>query len=390
MQRPRIDTYFASKGINVYYNTLGHTEELVNAYVSRFDALLQSDSSNRSQNIKQLCYETMWDIKPRTKRTGFEDVLIQDKAFRQRISKHIRDIFYGPTLHVARDIKSTDDYRTLLIESLKKVEKPVLYLSGGVDSEVVARALLETGTKFVPVIFKWTDRSGKIINQYELDFALAFCSKHNLTADVQTLDVESLWETEEFFLFAQDIQIQSTHQLTHAWVVQQVADRYPGATHLFGGEVRFFSSSEKDKPVNVVFLEKVDPPAYNDNFFQSSSGGASNASVTLRYDATSGNYFITRFPSGVTNTGQWTTTPASSYEYQVTGVTVLDSFGAGFTYTPTLPMPSFDAITGNKTICNVESPAFEYVEVNFNISVRDSNLFATVTSNLTMRADGSA
>ena len=318
MQRPRIDTYFAEKGITVYYNTLGHTEELVNAYVSRFDALLQSDSSNRSQNIKQLCYETMWDIKPRTKRTGFEDVQSQDKAFRQRISKHIRDIFYGPTLHVPRDIQSSHDYSELLVDSLKSIHDPVLYLSGGVDSEVVARALLEAGKDFVPVIFKWTDRAGKVINQYELDFALAFCSKHNLNADVQTVDVEALWETEEFFVFAQDIQIQSTHQLTHAWVVQQVADRYPSATHLFGGEVRFFSSVEQDKPVNIVFLDKIDPPGYDQvTAYLVTSFSPSGCSVLLSYNQ-DGTWAIVFTGIGIPPgpvTGFWTTTPGSLYEF---------------------------------------------------------------------------
>lgn len=319
MQRPKIDQYFADKGINVYYNTLGMTEELVRSYVATFQPVVDSSNAVSSQHVKQQCYETMYDIEPRTKMTGFEQVAKQDRAFREKIVSYLTDVFYGPAMNVAQKSESSSDYKTLLTDSLSKIKDPIIYLSGGIDSELLARALLDANKVFKSMLFLWTDRNGNLINEYEAKYARDFCQKNGLDLEEFTVDVETLWETEEFFEFAKNIQVRSTHVLTHAWAVKMLSEKYPHATHLFGGEVRFMKDvNNTDSIAKIVFLDKIDPPGYDQaNAYLVTSFSPSGCSVLLSYNQ-DGTWAIVFTGSGLPPgpvSGFWTTTPGSLYQF---------------------------------------------------------------------------
>lgn len=116
MQTPRIDQYFDKKGIKVYYNTLGHTEELVNAYISTFNSLVDLSNGKRSQYVKHTCYNKLYNLEYRQKLTGFEDLATQDKNFREKIVSHLDNIFYGPTYTIKNnEVPSNLDYKTCLV-----------------------------------------------------------------------------------------------------------------------------------------------------------------------------------------------------------------------------------------------------------------------------------
>jgi hypothetical protein len=264
MQRPRIDTYFASKGIEVYYNTLGHTEDLVRAYVSQFQTEVDNSYRKKSQDVKYSCYKELYPIEAREKLTGFENIRQKDLAFRVKVSKNIIQSQFSPLLSVEpadNNIFPVGSYKTVLLNLLKKVENPILYLSGGMDSELVGWALCELGKDFKTVIFEWLDNSGTVLNSRDVRYAYNFCKLRGLVPIIKQVNVEELWASEHFVKFAIDTQIQSTHLMTHAYAIDLISSQYKDHTHLFGGEVRYYSNStdRQGKPVNIVYLDKLVP-----------------------------------------------------------------------------------------------------------------------------------
>lgn len=80
-----------------------------------------------------------------------------------------------------------------------------LALSGGIDSEFVAKILLRNQIPFTPVILKI-----KSINEPETVFADKWCDENNIPADVITIGVEDLSNVDKKF-FPQ------MHQLRNYW-----------------------------------------------------------------------------------------------------------------------------------------------------------------------------
>lgn len=66
----------------------------------------------------------------------------------------------------------------------------ILFFSGGVDSEIVARSLLEVGAKFEVAIMKVKYKDNLHYNKFDTKFAYNFCTKHNLKFHEITMDVE--------------------------------------------------------------------------------------------------------------------------------------------------------------------------------------------------------
>ena len=139
-----------------------------------------------------------------------------------------------------------------------------LYMSGGIDSEMVACALLDSHRPFTPVIFQWADTKGNIQNARDTEYAFRFCQKHGLTALVETVDLETLWRSAEFEHLQSAIKIASPQLATHVWMVEKMNATYPNKCHLFGGEVRYQVSypGRTNENAFLVTLGKV-VPAFN-------------------------------------------------------------------------------------------------------------------------------
>ena len=80
-----------------------------------------------------------------------------------------------------------------------------------------------------------------------------------------------------------ELQLASPHLVTYAYAANIMALRFPNATHLFGGEVRFNTNYMEDNGdiANIVFLNKV-VPAYNELTY-TSTVVATSTSLTLYY-----------------------------------------------------------------------------------------------------------
>ena len=169
----KIIDYFANKQINVKYNTLGGTKELVTAYVFDYENIVKESKTEKSEHSKHRIYESMYEIEPRTKLTGFEKLQKVDRDFRTKVGGRKFDVQWNSTLVVDTETENRPQlsYKETLKNHLKTIEKPLLYYSGGIDSELVALAMLDAGIEFETVIFELLDKENNIINSEELIFA---------------------------------------------------------------------------------------------------------------------------------------------------------------------------------------------------------------------------
>lgn len=366
----RFNEYFLNKGINVSYNTLGATKDLVYSYLNDFSEMVKSSGTKKSQDIKFQCYSSLYSILPRDKKTGFEQFLFLDKKFRADISSSgVTRAQNSNSFIVDGNVPTLYKFKDELISHVSKFQDVLLYLSGGLDSEIVARSLLEAGVSFIPVIFQLKDNE-KIQNQYDFEFAMNFCQEHNLKPLVKSIDIPSLWSSTEFHNLALDMQVVSTQILTHAYMVKIMDAEFPNKLHVFGGEVRFFSNYILDdgRDANLVQLGKL-VPGYSGNTYVDDTPliGPSNA-ASLTYTSSSGAWNIVGSVTGTPTSGTWTDTPSSVYEYQITSVTVTDNYGPG-TITPAAPT-GWTTISGTPTICEVSVTPTAGRLVTFGISVR--------------------
>jgi len=383
----KIDMYFAKKGVDVRFNTLGHDELLVRSFVNDFKDIVGKSYSKKSNAIKLECYKKLYYFHPRKKLTGFERLKKQDLNFRDQIAQFIVESQFTPTLKIdGTEPSPAVSYKNALKASLVNAINPLLYLSGGIDSELVAHTLLDMKKEFTPVIFFWTDNQNNIINHDDVNQAKKFCSDHNLKPILKQINLEQLWATTEFKRLSIDMQISSTQLVTYSYLIDLMNSLLPGRTHLFGGEVRFFSTIEDNKPANIVFLEKVCPPGYNGGYYQAESPG----SATLLYNNSTGIWSIGRtgFP---TPTGTWTTTPAFSYEYLIDTATVDTSFGSG-QIIPNTPTGWAPIDSTSTQICRVQggSASSNWVG-SFEIWVRSTTEPANIcVSTITLAVEGTA
>lgn len=254
----RVERFWADQGVTVIINTLGANSTLRNSYISKFNHLVEATTSKKSNQVKMDCYRTLFDIEPRKKLTGFEEIDNLDRKFRDRFLKY-SELEWDCAEYFTPMIlsHSTADYKGELITFLQGVEKPLLYLSGGMDSELVAWALIEGGVDFSTVIFVWINNEGKILNAGDIKYAIDFCKNRNITPVLKTVNLEKLWTSDEFMEFSKELRFNSPQLTTHAYMVKIMKDVFPNHTHLFGGEVRFEYLEWQNKIWNVSYLVKL-------------------------------------------------------------------------------------------------------------------------------------
>lgn len=344
MHVDKIDKYFADRGVKVIYNFLGHTEELVRSYTKKFEKIVENSHRKESQFVKQQCYSELYNLEPRKKFTGFEKHKDIDKNFRKNISPLIHEAQFSPTIIIDPDNNHvSSDYKSELKKFIKTVDNPLLYFSGGIDSELVAMAMLEAEKKFTPVIFNYTNNSGQVLNLFDTNYAFEFCGKNNLFPIIKTINIEELWHSKDFANLAIDLQIVSPQIVTHAYMVELMKNDFPDHTHVFGGEVRFYTYHQLDdgRMANLVLLAKTNPGYNGVTYNASSFTGGTPASLYLDYFS-GGTWSITGTGNQTvdTDSGTWTTTPGSSYEFRVSAISSVTITGLGQLSPDSLGVPT--------------------------------------------------
>lgn len=392
-----IEKYFQEAGLDVSFNTLGLTDAAKLAFVNETQASV--DAVGKSNDIKHALYSRYYDFEPREKFTGFEKFKESDIEFRTKMSKVIADPQFAPA-HVVDKTTSADvDYRHHMIAELSKMKSPLLYLSGGLDSEFVARLMLEAEIKFTPVIFQWVDKTGTIKNSHDTQYAFKFCEINNLTPIVKSVDVETLWKSDEFMQLSEAIQMISPQMTTYAYMVNIMESELPGSKHVFGGEVRYYADYIKDDGsiANLVFQAKV-TPGYNNGFYSKTylyvTSGTPSACHLLYissdgswgvYDSGPGSFST----GGAPTSGYWTSTPGSAYEYRISAITNPVEYNGSLSPSPGSVPTSWSPIGSNTTICSAatSSSGQSDVEGIFTIQVRAvANPGTVMSTNISLQA----
>ena len=370
---PSVDKFLRAQGIDVYYNTLGATDDLIRAYVHETHDIVDRAVGKTSHFVKHECYSLYYDFQPRQKFTGFENYSDLFLKTRLQAQQRFASVQFSPTLVVEKENNApTVGYKAQLISFLSGLpdKEIVLYLSGGIDSEFLAHALIESGREFTTVIYRWKDSSGAVTNIHDIEYAYAFCQKHGLFPILKEIHIESLWESEEFLQIMQQSGIESSQLVTHIYMCMEMNNLISGAIHLFGGEVRYTTSfiTDSGAPANLVQLGKVVPGFNGASYTENgpySPPSAPSTSVTLVFNS-SGSWTITRgggigtvwsrFPTNAPVTGTWAVAPLNpaGYEYRYRNVT------SGLVGNASNPIPDSDAgwfsiFPGNNIIAEVVS-----------------------------------
>lgn len=331
IKKQLIDTHFDKLGIKVLYNTLGHNEDLIASFVSEHRDALKQEYGFSSNHVKHELYNKFFNLEFRHKRTGFESVRKLEREFRKRINKFIKTPQFSDTIilddHLLNDSKKK--YRDSITSLLKTIENPLLYFSGGLDSELLARFLLDSGKSFKTVIVEWLDDQNRIINTYELEYAYKFCKNNSIVPIIKTYNVNTLWNSEDFLKLGIELGLVSPQLISHAYTVGQMDREFPNHTHLFGGEIRFQNYLlDNGEIAKLVFLNKLVPGyngvTYDDSHYGSCSGGAQRlvyfSGGTWEYQVQN-NWPNSNATYDTLDSGSWTDTPGSTYEFRLTSIT---------------------------------------------------------------------
>lgn len=242
-----IEKYFEDKGIRLIYNCLGATDELIAAYIMKScESLTIYDYSNK---VKGHIYSQIDTLEPRDKKTGFEFISEKDQEIRYKIKGQVEIDGMDFDTKVV-DFNEPKDYRSVLDQFTANIDKPLLYYSGGIDSELVLKSLLRSNNIPKIVIFEfYYEDPNKIINQYDIEYAYKFCNNNNLQYETFYIDLSLLWNDENFVKFGIKEAICSPQILTHIEMISIVSKIYPDHTHIFGGEVRYLPSPFKSDDI---------------------------------------------------------------------------------------------------------------------------------------------
>lgn len=316
----KIDKYFENKGINVSFNTLGATDLLRHAFVSDYKSIVENSSTKRSNFVKPTIYSDMYTFQIRPKYTGFESYQKMDNEFRQKIAPYIYESQMTPGEQITNDsLNTTKSYKQLLVDHISKIENPLVYLSGGMDSHLLAYSFLEANKKFTPIIFEYVTDTGEVTNFNDIKYAFEFCKKYGLIPEIHQLNITELWAGEHFSRLAIEMQINSPQFTTYAFMVNMMSLKYPNASHLFGGEVRFSTEyfTNTNERANIVYLNKV-VPSYDGGNFGLGVGCFTSVGVGLVYFSNGTwyiNYFTSTPSSGLLTDGSWYAfLPSRTYE----------------------------------------------------------------------------
>jgi len=311
-----LDNYFLSKNLDVSFNTLGGTDTLVNLFVKENNDIIQNSDRKQSNYSKHRCYDRYYKIEPREKFTGFEKFTKLDNNLRLRMSNYVSGLSGVVETKLKESKYYFGSYLTELKNSFKKFNNPILYLSGGIDSEFVALAMLDAKVQFTPVIFQWIDDKETVHNLHDIVYALDFCNSHNLSPIIRKINIERLWTNPEFELIAKETNISSPQINTYVYMVESMSHEFKNSTHVLGGEIRFKTEYDvnENKFSNFVLAAKV--PAlevgynglayYNYQNVNYTTANTNNMGLSLRY-AWDGDYandqywYITGYVNGSTS-----------------------------------------------------------------------------------------
>jgi asparagine synthetase B (glutamine-hydrolysing) len=202
----------------VIFSFLTTSRSAINAFVA--SAVNRITDYTRESNVVKLgIYQESFDLVPREKYTGFEKYSELDQSVRLRLSEYLGD---RDTQVVYEEYNKCSEepavnFREALVEQAKtlKGKTNIVYLSGGIDSEIVAMSFIDAQVEFHPIIYTWIDSQGVVLNDFDTKFAVDFCTRNNLKPILCDLNIEQFWSSEEIFEYADKYLCSSPQILTY-------------------------------------------------------------------------------------------------------------------------------------------------------------------------------
>lgn len=233
-----------NKKLNI--NFLTYSARSIRAFIT--EALPMLSPGETSNHIKTQVYTSNFDVKPRPKYTGFENVVREDVMTRKRLRAHLKAQNVDDNTEIAeaksQDIKNYIDdnsegitFRDSLIEIAKTYADPdnvnLVYYSGGLDSEIVIQSFRLAGVDYCPIVFTLTWQ-GNIINDHDLAWAHEFLECYDIPYISRTLELADFWGSEKIEAYARDWGISSPQILTqylmidiiHSEIEDQGAEKF--------------------------------------------------------------------------------------------------------------------------------------------------------------------
>lgn len=149
---------------------------------------------------------------------------------------------------VSRPVKSFKEEITTTAKNIYSSASKPLYLgySGGIDSEVIARAFLECNIPFTAITFRYLNN----VNSYDINYAIKFCKENNIKhiiVDVNPIEIyQSLLSSGNKFL-------DSWFNYMQVEVVKCV-DRLGGCAVLGMGGLADFPLHTVDNEISIKIL----------------------------------------------------------------------------------------------------------------------------------------
>lgn len=128
--------------------------------------------------------------------------------------------------------------------------KPIIGLSGGLDSEVVVEAFIEAGVDFEILTFRFKNN----LNSHELRFVHAFCQRHKLKPKYLDIDIHEWAYSEECKNLFNESQAASMNLLPHMKLMNHIWFELRGLPVLGNGDLYLENISGSWKYVELEYM----------------------------------------------------------------------------------------------------------------------------------------
>lgn len=321
----RFDDYFASKGILVRSNCLGFTEETVHSYIKESYDIVKLSNKRSSNYSKNIFYNKFFSLEERFKKTGFESLSKIDQNYRHtyRSNEQISDRWDYPDFSYEIFKNDGESYLDNLKRDISTIQNPMIFYSGGIDSEFLLTTFIDTNLSFKVVIFELKDLLGNNINQYDLDHAFKFCKENHITPIIKSICPEKIWQNNDFVQLSKDLKLTSPQLTTHAYMIYIMSDEYPNYSYCLAGEIRYHLTTNIPKK-NIVRFNSAKQPLTLKNYEGDTPRRRGtcqlrhyfNAIGQWSFSSTHDFFYINGVTSSVEDSGTWTNTPTRSYNHQ--------------------------------------------------------------------------
>ncbi len=182
------------------------------------------------------------------------------------------------------------NYKSLLIAQARQLnakwtsEVINIGLSGGLDSEAVACAFIESGARFEVSILRFNDG----LNSHDMSHAIYFCEKNKIKYNFFDLDIIDFLESEKYFAYTDEYQCTSPQVTSHLWLRQATPHPIVFSGQAFRLQFKpSFISLLKNRPERMIYefqnhISLIEPPTPNE-YLESATNKTANANSELNF-----------------------------------------------------------------------------------------------------------